>query len=74
MSSDVYFYRLGDDMWTKNTDRASTSSRTTLGHFGFGDEPGIDLPYEYAGSCPTAAVKAQAGRGQEVISKRGRRG
>ncbi len=55
VSSDAYFYRIGE--------LASEKERTLLGdevrQFGYGGKSGIDLPYEFSGRIPTSELKAE---------------
>ena len=55
VSSDAYFYAVGEKMWEKN--------KTLLGQdvalFGFGSKTGIDLPYEFTGRIPSTELKQQ---------------
>ena len=66
MSSDVYFYRLGVDMWQNTSEKYVFQN--TLNQFGFGADTGVDLPYEFAGRVPTAELKKQLAN-EDVISK-----
>ena len=54
VSSDAFFYSIGELMYKK--------SKTLLGdevrQFGFGAKSGIDLPFEFTGRIPTAELKA----------------
>lgn len=55
VSSDTYFYRIGELMMTKNN--YEPVLQDNLRKFGFGSKSGIDLPYEYAGRVPDKASK-----------------
>lgn len=68
VSSDVYFYSLGNDMWTKSA-KGQYILQDEARRFGFGVKSGIDLPFENAGILPTAEVKAKLAA-SGVISKR----
>ncbi len=54
VSSDSYFYHIGELMFEKE--------RTLLGselrQFGFGSKSGIELPFEFTGRIPTSELKA----------------
>ena len=64
VSSDVYYYTLGVDMYRRQGDVLQDGVR----RFGLGSPTGIDLPYEYGGTVPDAELKADlAERG--VISE-----
>lgn len=66
VSSDVYFYGLGNDMWRN---LKTPYLQEEVRRFGFGQKSGIDLPFEKAGIVPTKEVKAElAAKG--IISKR----
>lgn len=55
VSSDTYFYRIGELMMTKNPGQAALQDN--LRKFGFGSKSQIDLPYEYAGRVPDKESK-----------------
>jgi len=55
VSSDAYFYRIGELIFTRN-DRQPVLQEL-LRKFGFGSKSGIDLPYEYAGRVPDKDAK-----------------
>jgi penicillin-binding protein 2 len=54
VSSDVYFYKLGAEMWQQ---LQGDVLQDGIREFGLGRESGIDLPYEYGGIVPDAALK-----------------
>ena len=68
MSSDVYFYGLGNDMWTKSA-QGQNILQNEARQFGFGEKSGIDLPFENSGRAADAEVKAKLAAAG-VISKR----
>ena len=53
MSSDTFFYKLGEDFYVK--DRQLLKSQ--LERFGFGQLTGVQLPFEWRGRIPDTAVK-----------------
>ncbi len=55
VSSDAYFYRIGELIFTRNGNQPVLQEM--LRKFGFGSKSGIDLPYEYAGRVPDKASK-----------------
>jgi penicillin-binding protein 2 len=55
VSSDVYFYKLGELFWLTDPDLL----KTDLSQFGFGGELGVDLPYEWSGRVPNDEIKKQ---------------
>lgn len=58
VSSDVYFYALGDRFW-KERDSFGDGIQETARKFGFGTTTGIQLPGELAGVVPDPAWKKQ---------------
>lgn len=58
VSSDVYFYWLGDKFW-RDRDQFGDGIQEIARQFGLGDETGIALPGEMAGLVPTADLKKQ---------------
>jgi penicillin-binding protein 2 len=67
VSSDAYFYTLGESLWVEQTQTVN-ALQTELRNFGMGKKLGIDLPNETGGLVPDAEVKkALAKRG--VIGK-----
>lgn len=66
VSSDAFFYRIGELIMTQNNSEPVLQEQVEL--FGFGADTGIDLPYEFDGTVPDAELKAEyAARG--VISE-----
>jgi penicillin-binding protein 2 len=66
VSSDAFFYRIGELIMTRNQQRPVLQEEVRK--FGFGRETGVELPYEFDGTVPDRALKADyADRG--VISK-----
>jgi penicillin-binding protein 2 len=55
VSSDTYFYRIGEQIMLQN--HFEPVLQENLRKFGFGSKTGIDLPYEYAGRVPDKASK-----------------
>ncbi|MGD9999775.1 MAG: peptidoglycan D,D-transpeptidase FtsI family protein [Ilumatobacteraceae bacterium] len=56
VSSDAFFYRLGEQFY--NLEGRRNELKSDLELFGFGADTGIDLPYEWDGRIPDDAVKA----------------
>jgi penicillin-binding protein 2 len=54
ISSDVYFYKIGAEMWQQ---LEGDVLQDGIREFGLGRETGVDLPYEYGGIVPDAALK-----------------
>jgi penicillin-binding protein 2 len=57
VSSDAFFYRVGELMMTENDNAPVLQEQLEL--FGFGNDTGIDLPYEFDGTVPDAELKAE---------------
>lgn len=57
VSSDAFFYRVGELMMTENDNQPVLQEQVEL--FGFGADTGIDLPYEFDGTVPDAELKAE---------------
>lgn len=53
VSSDTYFFRIGDDFYRRDDSRLQEESR----RFGFGSPTGVDLPAESAGLVPDPTWK-----------------
>jgi penicillin-binding protein 2 len=57
VSSDAFFYRVGELMMTENDFQPVLQNEVKK--FGFGADTGIELPYEFDGTVPDAALKAR---------------
>jgi len=65
VSSDAFFYRLGEKFWEVDEHNASvdpalkgkSTLKDDLERFGFGAKSGVQLPFEWAGRIPDDAVK-----------------
>ena len=59
VSSDTFFYRLGEQFWEISEDMEGQRSllKANLERFGFGSKSGIQLPYEWKGRIPDDEVK-----------------
>jgi penicillin-binding protein 2 len=57
VSSDTFFYRIGELMMTQNDNAPVLQEEVRK--FGFGSDPGIDLPYAFDGTVPDAELKAE---------------
>ena len=60
VSSDTFFYRIGELMMTRNNYEPVLQEELRL--FGFGSDPGIDLPFAFDGTVPDADLKAEYGK------------
>ncbi|HEY4609953.1 MAG TPA: penicillin-binding transpeptidase domain-containing protein, partial [Ilumatobacteraceae bacterium] len=67
VSSDAFFYRLGEKFWEIDEHNASvdpalkgkSTLKDDLERFGFGADSGVQLPFEWPGRIPDDAVKAE---------------
>jgi penicillin-binding protein 2 len=59
VSSDAFFYRIGELIMTRNDYQPVLQDEVRK--FGFGSDPGIELPYAFDGTVPDAALKAEYG-------------
>jgi penicillin-binding protein 2 len=66
VSSDTFFYRIGELMMTRNNYEPVLQEELRL--FGFGSDPGIELPFAFDGTVPDEALKAEYGE-RGVISE-----
>jgi penicillin-binding protein 2 len=57
VSSDAFFYRVGELIMTENDYQPVLQEQVEL--FGFGSDTGIELPYEFDGTVPDAELKAE---------------
>lgn len=55
VSSDSFFYKIGEQILTERGYQAILEQQVRL--FGYGSPTNIDLPYEYAGTIPSKALK-----------------
>ena len=55
VSSDVFFYKIGEQIFTQRGNKPVLEDQVRL--FGFGSPTEIDLPYEYIGTIPSKALK-----------------
>ena len=58
VSSDVFFYGVGSDLWSRRGDLGPTPVQDLAAELGFGAPTGIALTGEQAGSVPTPAARA----------------
>lgn len=59
VSSDVYFYRIGDIAWKRRDRIGEDALQEAVAELGYGDQTGIDLPGESGGSLPTPASELE---------------
>jgi penicillin-binding protein 2 len=70
VSSDVFFYKIGDEIFSERGGQPILQEQVRL--FGFGSRTGIDLPYEFAGTVPDAALKRQLAERGAISQEEGR--
>jgi penicillin-binding protein 2 len=56
-SSDVYYFKLGDDMWLRRDQLGDDALARAYEQWGFGQDTGLDLPGESDGRVPDPAWK-----------------
>ena len=59
VSSDYYYYEIGDILWLRRDEVGEEALQTTARSFGLGEDTGIELPFEGSGVVPTPDRKAQ---------------
>ena len=59
VSSDVYFYRIGADLWVRREELGENPMQDTAEAFGFGAPTGVALPSEARGRIPTPESRQQ---------------
>ena len=59
VSSDAFFYKLGEDFYRLGKLDDTFPLKEDLQRFGFGTETGIELPFEWGGRIPDDEVKAE---------------
>ena len=69
VSSDAFFYRVGAELFLANLGTPVLQNEYKL--FGFGEKSGIELPFEYRGIVPDAAVKARLAEQDAISDKEG---
>lgn len=69
VSSDVYYYKIGAEMWVQ---RKGNVLQDEVAKFGLGTKSGIDLPSEYGGIVPTKEVKAELAKRGAISEEQGR--
>lgn len=59
VSSDVYFYGIGDISWKRREQLGEDAMQQKIRELGYGEQTGIDLPAESAGQVPDPASEAK---------------
>ncbi len=70
VSSDAFFYRIGAEMFLDSGFEPVLQEELKL--FGFGEKSGIDLPFEYRGIVPDAAIKKKLAEQGAISEAEGR--
>jgi penicillin-binding protein 2 len=70
VSSDVFFYKIGEEIFTQTGNRPVLEEQVRL--FGFGSPTEIDLPYEYIGTVPSLALKKRLAADGAITKEEGR--
>lgn len=70
VSSDVFFYKIGDEIFTQRGGQPVLQEQVRL--FGFGARTGIELPYESPGTVPDAALKLLLAESGAISAEEGR--
>jgi penicillin-binding protein 2 len=63
VSSDVYFYGIGDISWKRREELGDDAMQKYIEELGYGHQTGIDLPAESAGQVPTPESEAALAQG-----------
>lgn len=58
VSSDVFFYGLGNDLWARRDELGATPMQDVAAELGLGERTGIEIPGERRGGVPTPASRA----------------
>lgn len=70
VSSDVFFYKIGDEIFSQRGGQPILQEQVRL--FGFGERTGIDLPFEFSGTVPDAELKRQLAERGAISAEEGR--
>jgi penicillin-binding protein 2 len=70
VSSDVFFYKIGEQIFTERGNKPVLEEQVRL--FGFGSPTEIDLPYEYIGTVPSRALKERLAASGAIAKEEGR--
>ena len=70
VSSDVFFYKIGEQIFTERGNRPVLEEQVR--QFGFGSPTEIDLPYEYIGTVPSRALKKRLADAGAIAKEEGR--
>ena len=70
ISSDVFFYNIGEKIFTQRGNRPVLEEQVR--QFGFGSPTEIDLPYEYIGTVPSKWLKKQLAASGAIAKEEGK--
>ena len=70
VSSDVFFYKIGEQIFTQRGNKPVLEEQVRL--FGFGSPTEIDLPYEFIGTIPNKELKQRLAASGAIAKDEGR--
>jgi penicillin-binding protein 2 len=70
VSSDVFFYKIGEQIFTQRGNKPVLEDQIRL--FGFGSPTEIDLPYEFIGTIPSKTLKQRLAASGAIAKDEGR--
>ena len=70
VSSDVFFYKIGEQIFTQRGNKPVLEDQVRL--FGFGSPTEIDLPYEFIGTIPSKTLKQRLAASGAIAKDEGR--
>jgi len=70
VSSDVFFYKIGEQIFTQRGNKPVLEEQVRL--FGFGSPSEIDLPYEFIGTIPNKDLKKRLAASGAIAKDEGR--
>lgn len=70
ISSDVFFYKIGEEIFTQTGNKPVLEQQVR--QFGFGSPSEIDLPYEYIGTVPSLALKKRLAASGAIAKEEGK--
>ena len=70
ISSDVFFYKIGEQIFTQRGNKPVLEDQVRL--FGFGSPTEIDLPYEFIGTIPSKSLKQRLAASGAIAKEEGK--
>jgi penicillin-binding protein 2 len=70
ISSDVFFYKIGEQIFTQRGNKPVLEEQVRL--FGFGSPTEIDLPYEFIGTIPSKTLKQRLAASGAIAKDEGK--